>query len=147
MAKGDLKSQLGTFMRGALAQLDSVREVVVQKSKAGRIQIDVAMMKRRRKDILAEIGAQVARLAANGRISEEDFPELGPALAQLDAVDERIAVEEDRARRVAGGEEDVGPGYDEAYEAAREEFEAAEDEDPVDEAMGSEDLDSEKKRG
>ena len=145
MAKGDLKSQLGTFMRGALAQLDSVREVVVQKSKAGRIQIDIAMMKRRRKDILAELGAQVASLAANGRIAAEDFPELGPALAQLDAVDERIAVEEDRARRVAGGDEDAG--YDEAYEAAREEFEAAGDEEPEAEVTEPEDLDSEKKRG
>ena len=40
MAKGDFRDQLGSFVKGALQQLDSVREVVVQKSRAGRIQID-----------------------------------------------------------------------------------------------------------
>jgi len=99
----DFKSQLGGFMRAALAQLDTVREVVVQKSKAGKIQIDVAMMKRQRKDVLAELGALVARLAANGRISEDDFPELGAPLARLESIDERIDSEAARARRVGMG--------------------------------------------
>jgi hypothetical protein len=139
MAKGDLKSQLGSFVRGALAQLDSVREVVVQKGKAGRIQIDVAMMKRRRKELLAELGEVIARLAANGRITEDDFPEIGPALAQLEAVEEKIAVEEDRARRVGNGEEDLG--YEEEYAAAPED---QGDDVPADD---EEDLDSGEKRG
>src|SRR5262245_26732317 len=105
MAKGDFRDQLGSLVKGALAQLDSVREVVVQKSRAGRIQIDVAMMKRKRRDVLAELGRVVVDLAAKGRISEDDFPELGPALAQLEAIEEKIAAEEERARRVGGGEE------------------------------------------
>jgi hypothetical protein len=106
MAKDDdLKRQLGTFVRAALAQLDSVREVVVQKSKAGRIQIDVAMLKRQRKDILVEIGTAVARLAATGKISEDDFPELSAPLSRLEALDEHIATEEARAERVGAGRE------------------------------------------
>jgi multidrug efflux pump subunit AcrA (membrane-fusion protein) len=122
MAKGDLKDQLGSFVKGALAQLDSVREVVVQKSRAGKIQIDVAMLKRRRRDALAEIGRVVVELAAKGRLSEDDFPEIGPALAQLEALDEKIAAEEERARRVATGHED--PYYEDG-----ESEEDAEDED------------------
>jgi len=104
MAKDDdLKSQLGGFVRAALAQLETVREVVVQKSKAGKIQLDVAMLKRQRKDVLAELGGVVARLAANGRISEDDYPELGAPLARLEAIDERIDYEAERARKVGMG--------------------------------------------
>src|SRR5215468_7216776 len=111
MAKDDdLKSQLGGFVRAALAQLDTVREVVVQKSKAGKIQLDVAMLKRQRKDVLAELGGVVARLAANGRISEDDYPELGAPLARLEAIDERIDYEAERARRVGMGV-DGGDGH------------------------------------
>ena len=109
MAKDDdLKSQLGGFVRAALAQLETVREVVVQKSKAGKIQLDVAMLKRQRKDVLAELGGVVARLAANGKISEEDYPELGAPLARLEAIDERIDYEAERARKVGMGV-DGGP--------------------------------------
>ena len=112
MAQDDLKSQLGGFMRAALAQLETVREVVVQKSRAGKIQFDVAMLKRQKKDVLAELGAVVARLAANGRISEDDFPELGGPLARLEAIDERIDAEAARARRVAMGvADDVGDDH------------------------------------
>src|SRR5688500_1067804 len=120
MAKGDLRDQLGSFVKGALAQLDTVREVVVQKSRAGRIQIDVAMMKRRRRDVLAELGRIVVELAGRGRVSEDDFPELGPALAQLEALEEKIAAEEARARRVGTGAT-AADGGEEYYEDADDE--------------------------
>src|SRR5262249_13918183 len=101
----DLKGQLGTFMRAALAQMGTVN-AVVEKSKAGRIQLDVAILKRQRKEVLVELGEIVIRLAHAGRISEEDFPELGAPLARLDALDERIELEAERARRVARGAPD-----------------------------------------
>ncbi len=107
---GDLKKQLGAFMRTAVQGLDSVREVVVQKTKAGRIQLDVAMLRRKRRDALAELGAAVADLAAAGKITEDAFPQLSGPLSALEALDERIAVEEDRARRVGG--DDAGPADD-----------------------------------
>src|SRR5512143_1310260 len=102
MSKGDLRDQLGSFLKGALKELDTVRDVVVQKSRVGRIQIDVAMLRRRRRDALAELGEAVARLAAAGKIAEDAFPELGAPLAQLEALDEKIAAEEERARVVGG---------------------------------------------
>ena len=100
---GDLKRQFGAFMRTAVRGIDSVREVVVKKSREGKIQIDVAMLKRKRREALADLGAAVAELAAAGKITEDDFPTLGGPLSALEALDERIAVEEDRARRVAAG--------------------------------------------
>src|SRR5262249_1895530 len=100
--------QLGIFMRAALAQMGTVKDVVVQKSKAGKIQLDVAMLKRQRKDILVEIGELVARLARSGRISEEDFPELGAPLARLDALEGGIEMEGGAARRVGRGDTDAG---------------------------------------
>ena len=123
MAKGDLRDQLGDFLKGALSQLDSVREVVVQKASAGRIQLDVAMMRRRRREVLADLGEAVAKLAVEGRISEDDFPEIGPALAQLEALDEKITAEEERAHQIAVGGGAPAP-HEELYEEEEEEHEA-----------------------
>jgi hypothetical protein len=143
MAKGDLKDQLGTFVKGALAQLDSVREVVVQKSRAGRIQIDVAVLKRRRRDVFAEIGRVVAELAARGRVTEDDYPELGPALSQLEALEEKIADEETRARQVASGAS--GSGADPGAEGADSDDDV--DDDDADAATTHDDLDRVTKSG
>jgi len=149
MAKGDIKSQLGSFVRGALAQLDSVREVVVQKAEAGRIQIDVAMLKRRRREVLVELGSIVAKLAAEEKITEEVFPEIGPALAQLAEMDDRIAVEEDRARRVSSG----APGDDKGYAGHEVDTSPVDGDEPGDgDDVGAagdddEDLDTGSKRG
>jgi hypothetical protein len=144
MAKGkggDLRDQLGSFLKGALSQLDSVREVVVQKANAGRIQLDVAMMRRRRREVLADLGEVAARLAVEGKLSEDDFPEIGPALAQLEALDEKIAAEEDRARRVGGGTEQAGaagPPHEEFYDEEEDEEHEAADAAPAPVAEGEE---------
>src|ERR687885_155271 len=74
----DIKGQLGVIMRAALAQMGTVKDVVVQKSRAGKIQLDVAMLKRQRKEV-------------------------------LDALDEHIDVEAERARKVGRGIPDA-PG-------------------------------------
>jgi hypothetical protein len=133
----DFKAQLGGFMRAALAQLDTVKDVVVQKSKAGRIQLDVAMLKRQRKEVLAELGALVVRLASNGRISEDDFPELGGPMARLEALDERIDTEAARARRVSMGIDSEDAAAD--SDLGGDPFDDAEPED--------EDLDSQSRKG
>jgi hypothetical protein len=93
-AGSDLRSAFGGFLRSTLQQLDSVREVVVEKAKEGRAQLDLTLLKRKRKDALAKIGEAVVRLAHAGRITEDEFPEIGSGLAALEAIDERIAREE-----------------------------------------------------
>ncbi len=107
MAKrGKPTDLLGSFFKSAMQQLDSVREAVVQRSKAGRIQLDLTLLKRKRKDALAELGEAVARMAANGVIDEEEFPQLSGPLSRLEAVDEQIAAAERRARNASLGVED-----------------------------------------
>jgi len=99
----DITSQLGSFLRTTLQQLDTVGKVVVQKGKAGKIQFDLTMLRRRRKDALAALGEATARLAAEGRLPDDDFPELARGLGDLEAIDERIEAEERRARAAAAG--------------------------------------------
>ena len=98
MAKrGDL---LGTILRAGLRGLDGVREVVVETGKQGKIQLDLSLLRRRRREMLADLGAVVERLAQNGRIDEETFPELGGPLSRLEALDEEIAA---AGRKANGG--------------------------------------------
>jgi hypothetical protein len=99
----DFTSQLGSFLRTTLQQLDTVGKVVVQKGKAGKIQLDITLLKRKRKDVLAALGELTARLAAEGRLGDEAFPELSSALVDLEAIDEKIEAEERRARATAAG--------------------------------------------
>jgi hypothetical protein len=104
--RGKPTDLLGSFFKSAMQQLDTVREVVVQKSKAGRIQLDLTLLKRKRKDALAELGEAVARLAANGVIDEEEYPQLSGPLSRLEAVDEQIASAERRSRNASLGIDD-----------------------------------------
>ncbi len=89
---------LGTILRAGMRGLDNVREVVMETGKQGKIQLDLTLLRRRRRDILAELGAATARLAEDGRIDEDTFPELGAALSRLEAIDEDIAGAEHKAR-------------------------------------------------
>src|SRR5690242_12168620 len=88
---GDLRSAFGGFLRSTLQQLDTVREVVVQKTKEGRAQLDLQLLKRKRRDALAKLGETVIRLARHGRLTDDDFPEFGDGLAEVEAIDEKIA--------------------------------------------------------
>src|SRR5207248_3227636 len=116
---GGLRNQLGAFVKTTMVQLDALREEVARKSRAGRIQLDVAWLKRKRRDILADLGAAVAELAAKGEVDEERFPSLSGPLARLEALDERIARERERGRVAGGGapadrdEEDEGDDSEE----------------------------------
>jgi hypothetical protein len=118
----DIKQQIGSFLNSAWQQLEGVREAVTQRTKAGRMQIDVALLKRKRKDALAALGEVVARLARSGRIDEEDFPELSGPLATLESVDDKIEREERRAKNVAAGLPDDGYAENDDGEGDREEY-------------------------
>jgi hypothetical protein len=132
----DLKSQIGSFLRTTWQQLDTVRGVVVQKSREGRIQLDLTLLRRKRKDALAELGNVVARLARSGKIDEEKYPDLSAPLSRLEALDERIEQEEQRARHASQGIEDPPMG---SY--AEEEY----DEEDVDDSEPSAEIPSDEK--
>jgi hypothetical protein len=124
--KSQLGSQLGSILSRTWQQLEGVREVVAQKTKAGRLQIDLTLLRRKRKDALASIGEVVARLARSGRLDEDDFPELSGPLANLQDVEDKIEREEHRARNVASGlgDEDYVPDDD---DGDREEYDEDDD--------------------
>ncbi len=126
--QGDWRNPLGSLFRTTVQQLDAVREVVDQKVREGKMQLDLTLLKRKRRDALARLGEAVADLAARGHISEEDFPELSSPLSEIEALDERIALEERRARGAAAPDEE--PGWERAahYDEA-EDLDDLEDED------------------
>jgi hypothetical protein len=121
--KSQLGSQLGSILTRTWQQLEGVREVVAQKTKAGRLQIDLTLLRRKRKDALASLGEVVARLARSGRLDEDDFPELSGPLATFQDVEDKIEREEQRARNVAAG---LG---DDEYADDREEYDEDDGED------------------
>jgi hypothetical protein len=123
--KSQLGSQLGSILTRTWQQLEGVREVVAQKTKAGRLQLDLTLLRRKRKDALASIGEVVARLARSGRLDEDDFPELSGPLANLQDVEDKIEREEHRARNVASGLGDEGYGPDD--DGDREEYDEDDD--------------------
>jgi len=114
--RGDL---FGTILRAGLRGLDGVREVVVETGKQGKIQLDLSLLRRKRRELLADLGAVVERLARNGRIDEEAFPELGDPLSRLEALDEEIAAAERKAKGGGAPDEPNGSGEDDTEEYDR----------------------------
>jgi hypothetical protein len=60
--KDDLRRQFGTMWRMASTGFETFREVVVRSSQTGRLRVDLALLKRERQQLLAELGLKVARL-------------------------------------------------------------------------------------
>ncbi len=117
--KSQLGSQLGSILTRTWQQLEGVREVVAQKTRVGRLQIDLTLLRRKRTAALASLGEVVARLARSGRLDEDDFPELSGPLAGVQDIEDRIEREEQRARNVAAG---LGDEPDSFEESEREEY-------------------------
>ena len=90
----DLGGQLGNLLRSTLGQLDSAREVVTRATREGRTQLDLALLRRRRKDALVRLGEATARLVQRGDLDPDEHPELDPLLARLadlDGEEQRLA--------------------------------------------------------
>jgi hypothetical protein len=109
---------LGTILRAGMRGLDNVREVVVETGKQGKIQLDLTLLRRRRRDILADLGAATAKLAEAGRIDEDSFPELGGLLSRLEVVDQEIAGAQEKAggQRAADADANADADADEEYD-------------------------------
>jgi len=129
--RGQLGSQLGSILSRTWQQLDGVREVVEKRVSQGRVQLDLALLRRKRKDVLAALGAETLRLARAGRLDEEDFPELMDALGDVEEIEEKIAREESRSGDE--GDDDYARGGHDDDDDGREEY----DEDEAD-ARGGE---------
>jgi hypothetical protein len=91
MATKDLKGQLGAFLKLGLDGVNKVGEVVVEKSKQGKQQFDLTMLRRKRREALADLGEVALKLCEAGKLDEGQFPEISGPLATIEALDERIA--------------------------------------------------------
>ena len=84
--------------------LDTLREVVVRSSQTGRLRVDLAFLAKEKQQLLARLGAQVARLVEEGQL---EVPEgLQQICERIKDVDARMSA-------------DVGRAHDNAYGAPR----------------------------
>ena len=70
----ELRHQLATLWRAARTGMDTVREVVVRSSQAGKIRLDIALMQREREQLLQQVGERVlAHLDEGGELPEDIY--------------------------------------------------------------------------
>ncbi|HEY7957564.1 MAG: hypothetical protein ACHQ17_02045 [Polyangia bacterium] len=102
--KDEFRRQVGTVWRMAQGGLDTLREVVVRSSQAGRLRVDLALLARQKQQLLATLGAEVIALADEGSLA------LPATLRQL----------ADRVREVELRiQADSGKAHDNAFGAPR----------------------------
>jgi hypothetical protein len=82
----DLKFAFGSLIRNTLAHVGSVREVVEVQARHQRVRIDSALLERRRKQALLELGSMVLAQLRSGDPLEADLPMLA-VVERLDAID------------------------------------------------------------
>ena len=86
--RSPLIGQVGLLLRSALNQWDVMRDAAVQTAQAGKLQLDVGLLRRRRQTVLARLGEQVLTLFEQNTLDERELPELADTLAALRALDE-----------------------------------------------------------
>jgi hypothetical protein len=107
---------------------DTLREVVVRSSQAGKLRVDLALLAREKQQLLARLGEQVAELVDGSKL---EVPEaLRQTYDRIKDVDAQIKADAERAHDNAPGaprgyEPEAG-GYSDADEEAVAEDEHAE---------------------
>jgi hypothetical protein len=102
--RDDLRRQFGTVWKMASDGFDTLREVVVRSSQAGKLRVDLALLAREKQQLLARMGAQLTRLMDEGGI---EVPEgLMRIYERVKDVDARMNA-------------DAGRAHDNAYGAPR----------------------------
>lgn len=116
--KDQLRRQLDTVWRMASSGFDTLREVVVRSSQAGRLRVDLALLARERRELLASIGEQVVALVdENGLEIPEEVRQLYDRVRDIDARMRADSVKQDSAfggRR--GYEPEAGNYVDDAID-------------------------------
>jgi hypothetical protein len=87
----ELKGTLGTLIRSTLEQVGVVTDAAREKARLGQRRIDEALLERKLKAALAEVGEVARGLVADGRIDAAAFPELSHALDRVEALEAPIA--------------------------------------------------------
>ena len=99
--KDDLRRQFGTMWKMASDSFDTLREVVVRSSQAGKLRVDLALLAREKQQLLARLGEQVVALVDEGKL---DVPEeLRQTYDRVKDVDARLKADAGRASDNAFG--------------------------------------------
>jgi hypothetical protein len=99
----DLKGTLGTLIRTTIDQVGAMTEVARRQARTQKSRLDTALLDRRRRDALADLGEALYDLATGGEIELDELPELAERVEDVAAIDREIAEADgggaDRGRR------------------------------------------------
>jgi hypothetical protein len=86
----ELRRQLATLWRAARTGIDTMKEIAVRSSEAGRLRFDIAMLQRERVQLLTELGKRTCEFLDGG--SDRPIP------AELHRLHDRIRDVEERIK-------------------------------------------------
>ncbi|HKE18574.1 MAG TPA: hypothetical protein VKB80_27040 [Kofleriaceae bacterium] len=87
----DLKGTLGTLIRTTINQVGAMTDVARRQARTQKQRIDTALLDRRRREALADLGESLYDLATGGEIELDELPELVRAVQAVEDIDREIA--------------------------------------------------------
>jgi hypothetical protein len=79
-----LKNTLGYLLRTTLAQAGTFRALLEREARSSRSWFEAAMQARRKKDLLADLGAVTYDLARSGELGDlEEYPEIADRVGRI----------------------------------------------------------------
>jgi hypothetical protein len=104
----DLRGTMGSLLRTAIDQVGALRDTVERQARTQRVWIDGALLQRKYREALAQLGEQVYQMAAAGELPDvAGHPELQALLDDIQAIDERLTEAEDRVREATAAARDT----------------------------------------
>ena len=98
----ELLRHIGTLWRTAMVGLDTLREVAVRSTQAGRLRVDIALLQRERSQLLETLGEMIVAMVDDG--SFEDVPDsVKQAYDRIKDVEGRIQSDDAKAHDNAFG--------------------------------------------
>jgi hypothetical protein len=87
-----VKGTLGTLLRTTMHQVGVVKDAAVRQARTQRVWIDSAVLARRRKELLAQLGEQLVERVRSGAAGELDarWPELAASVEELDQLEAEL---------------------------------------------------------
>jgi hypothetical protein len=96
----DLKGTLGTLIRTTINQVGAMTDVARRQARSQKQRLDSALLERRRREALADLGENLYDLASRGEIELDELPELVTGVQAVDAIDQEIAEAEQASSAV-----------------------------------------------
>ena len=95
----DLKGTLGTLLRTTINQVGAFTDVARRSALTQKQRLDGALLERRRREALADLGEVLYQLLKSGEIELDELPELVQAADEIEELERRIAEAEAEGAR------------------------------------------------